>query len=431
MPMRFHAAPLSCAMAAAIALIPVPARAGGFAVFEQGARSMGFAGAFTAQSSDPSAIFHNAAGIAFLKGRHLYLGGAFQQPRTNFAGADLFPGPAVSERTENLPLLPPAVYYTHQFSERLVLGAGVTRPFAARTRWENPEEFSGRFLAQRMEIDAYSINPTAAYRVADRLAVGVGLDLRLSTVSMRRRFPGLHPVTEEVVDAASVRIDGHRDTAFGFNAGAIARPMEGLSVGVHYRHGVNHRYQGDAEFSLIPTGSAELDAVVAEIIPAGTLPVRTSIRFPALVSTGAAYEWGDWTFAGDVGFQLWSKFQQVALDFEGREDLREVVVQDYANSLQIRVGAERRFGSTWAVRGGYLFDDSPAPAASLSPLLFDADRHGLTLGGSWQQGPWRFDAAGGLLRSKPRSTGGVNRDGYEGTYRTRAVTAGLSLGYAF
>jgi long-chain fatty acid transport protein len=150
-----------------------------------------------------------------------------------------------------------------------------------------------------------------------------------------------------------------------------------------------------------------------------------------VINTGAAYQWGDWTFAGDVGFWLWSRFQQVALDFEGREDLREVVVQDYADSLQFRVGAERRLGTSWAVRGGYLFDDSPAPAASLSPLLFDADRQGFTLGGSWRQGAWRIDAAGGVLRSGARSTGGTSRDGYEGTYETRAVTAGFSVGYVF
>jgi long-subunit fatty acid transport protein len=95
------------------------------------------------------------------------------------------------------------------------------------------------------------------------------------------------------------------------------------------------------------------------------------------------------------------------------------------------VGAERRLGTTWAVRGGYFYDDSPAPAASLSPLLFDADRHGFTLGGSWVQGPWRIDAVAALVQSKARSTGGTSRDGYEGIYDTRALSAGLSVGYAF
>jgi long-chain fatty acid transport protein len=280
-------------------------------------------------------------------------------------------------------------------------------------------------------VSAYSINPTAAYRLADRLSIGAGLDVRLSTIALRRRFPGVLPATDEIVDAASVRVDGARDTAIGFNLGALARPIENLSVGLQYRHGASHDYKAEAEFSLLPTGSPALDAAVAGVIPAGTLPARTSLRFPATVTAGAAYQWGDWTFAGDVGVWMWSRFQQVAIEFEGREDLREVVVEDYADSLQFRVGAERRFGTTWAARAGLLLDDSPAPAASLSPLLFDADRSGVTLGGSWQQGAWRVDAAGAFVQSKARSTGGTSRDAYEGTYKTRATSAALSIGYVF
>jgi hypothetical protein len=60
--------PLAALAGLGIALAPSPAGAAAFALFEQGARGMGFAGAFTAQASDPSAIFHNAAGLGFLKG---------------------------------------------------------------------------------------------------------------------------------------------------------------------------------------------------------------------------------------------------------------------------------------------------------------------------------------------------------------------------
>ena len=416
---------------ATLVLEPRTGGASGFAVSEEGVRAMGFAGAFTAQASDPSAIAYNAAAIAFLKGRQASIGGAWIRPRTTFTGSDPLPGGGVTERTQDLALLPPALFYAHQFSERLVLGTGFTRPFQVRTRWADPDTFTGRFLAQRTEIDAYSINPTAGYRVADRLSIGGGLDIRRSSMSFRRRFPGLHPETDVIVDAASVRVDSRRDTAIGWNVGVLARPLEILSLGAQYRHGITHEYQGDAEFSLLPTGSAALDAAVAELIPAGTLPFRSSIRFPASVTAGAAYQWGEWTFAGDARLWLWSRLDQIATDFEGRDDLREVVVQHYADSITIRVGAERRLGSAWAVRGGYAFDDSPAPASSMSPLLFDADRHRVGVGGSWQQGSLRVDAAAGFVSSRPRATGGTGRDAYEGAYETRALTAGVSLGYTF
>src|SRR5436305_9873002 len=91
-------------------LAPAPARAAGFAIFEQGARGMGFAGAYTAQASDPSAIFHNAAGIAFLKGKQFYFGGTLVHPTFTFTGDDPFPGSSVTEKGDVGALVPPAAY---------------------------------------------------------------------------------------------------------------------------------------------------------------------------------------------------------------------------------------------------------------------------------------------------------------------------------
>ena len=280
----------------------------------------------------------------------------------------------------------------------------MTRPFAVTNRWNEPEAFSGRYIAQRFQLNAYSLNPTVAYRLADRLAIGAGLDIRVSKMAMRHRYPGLLPVTNEVVDAASVRVDGRRDIAVRLRRRPARPPhREPLRRRAIPQRASPTTTRATPSSRCCPPAPPALDAAVADLIPAGTVPFQSSIRFPASINVGAAYVWGDWTFAGDVGFWQWSKFQQIAFDFEGREDLREVVVQDYADSAQIRVGAERRLGTTWAVRGGYFFDDSPAPAASLSPLLFDADRHGFTLGGSW--------AAGGVAhRRRGRATCPPRRD---------------------
>src|SRR5260221_5117657 len=78
----------------AVCLIPCPAIASGFSIYEQGGRGMGFAGAYVALADDPSAIFHNAAGIAFLKGRQIYVGGTLVAPQTDLTGGDPVPGTA-------------------------------------------------------------------------------------------------------------------------------------------------------------------------------------------------------------------------------------------------------------------------------------------------------------------------------------------------
>jgi long-chain fatty acid transport protein len=83
------------------------------------------------------------------------------------------------------------------------------------------------------------------------------------------------------------------------------------------------------------------------------------------------------------------------------------------------------------VRGGYFFDETPAPPASISPLLPDANRNGFCLGGSYTSGQLRVDASTWYVRAGERSTGGQNRDGYDGTYKSSALTLGVSLGYTF
>src|SRR5215475_2578229 len=106
-------------LALVLLFAPLPLRAAGFALFEAGAKGQGFAGAFTAQASDPSAMFHNPAGIAFLRGKQLYLGGTAVMPSWQFDGAAPFPGEGVHETDAVSVLLPPAAYYSQAFSPRL------------------------------------------------------------------------------------------------------------------------------------------------------------------------------------------------------------------------------------------------------------------------------------------------------------------------
>src|SRR5436309_12430589 len=122
----FRGGPAAAALCTlALSLVPVPLRAAGFALFEHGGKGMGFAGAFTAQASDPSAIFHNPAGIAFLRRKQVYLGGTAVMPTWRFEGASPFPGAGVSEHDSVSVLLPPAAYYTQPFSPRVAFGIGV------------------------------------------------------------------------------------------------------------------------------------------------------------------------------------------------------------------------------------------------------------------------------------------------------------------
>lgn len=417
--------------ALSIVLTPAAADAAGFALFEQGAQGMGFAGAFTAQASDPSAIFHNAAGIAFLKGRQLYVGGVLVNPSTDFIGADPFPGAGRLESMD-VGIIPfPSAYYTQALSDTLAVGVGVHVPYGLRTEWKFPDAFSGRFISTKAQLSGVSVNPTVAWKLRDRLAIGGGIDIRFSSVELRRSVPGIDPFTQQVADVASVVLQSDTATDFGFNVGVLAKPAESFSIGVSYRAKVKQSYTGDATFTLIPTGNAQFDGLVAQTLPAGAIPATTGLETPAIASVGVAYRWNDWTFEGDVNWYGWSSFDELPIQLEGRADLSTIVTEEYDDAVQFRVGVDRRLNDEWSVRGGYFYDPSPSPPESVSPLLPDSDRHGICAGGSWRRGPVRVDAALWWLLSQDRSTEGVNRDHYDGIYSSSARTLGISVGYSF
>jgi long-chain fatty acid transport protein len=407
------------------------AHAAGFSIFEQGARGMGFAGAFVAVANDPSAIFHNAGGIGFLKGKNVYLGGTLVSPSFDFTGQDPFPGAGVVESSVSNIIPIPALYYTHQFSETVVFGVGVHTPFGLRTEWEQPDQFTGRFLSQRADLKSVSVNPTVGFRLADRLSLGVGFDVRLAKVELLRSVPTVNPFTLRVIDIATANLESDWSSGFGFNVGLLGKPSDSWSVGLAYRHKVNVDFSGSGVFNQLPTGNSQLDALVAASLPNGQTPLTTEVTFPGIFSGGVAYTTDNWTFSGEVDWFQWSTFDELDIVFTDRPELSQVIREDYSNSWQFRFGVERRLGQSWAVRGGYYRDETPAPVESITPLLPDSDRNGFCLGGSWTNGKIRLDAGTWYVKGSERSTEGLNRDRYDGAYKPSAFTFGASFGYGF
>ncbi len=408
--------------------LPAPLRASGFALEMQGARAMGLGGASVAQTSDPSAIHYNAAAVAFLKGKQVYVGGLVAGASTDFAGAGPFPPKDTSEKAGQS-LGPLATfYYSQQVGEKTVFGIGVEQPFAFKNEWDAADKAgSGRFYCMSCELRSWAINPTAAVKLADRLAVGGGLDLRLSRFNLRQRVVSQ---SDPVKDIADLTVDSSTAVVVGFNFGVLAQPSEDVSIGLAYRHKVDVTHDATGAFTQVLTGDQAFDAAVAASLPKSQL-AEVGATYPATIAAGIAWRGNRVRVEGDLVRTLWASLENVVVRF--RSSAYDTTLPlDFTAAWTMAVGAEYEVRDDVTVRGGYTYETSPQPLATLSPFLNDTRRLGVSLGGSYTRQALRVDGAVRLLVGGSRQTDGKNRYAYEGTYSPNtSFAAGLSIGYRF
>jgi long-chain fatty acid transport protein len=421
---------LRALLALPLLALPAAVHASGFAIESQGARAMGFAGAYVAQAADPSAIFYNAAGIGFLKGKQIYVAGAFTSLSTDFTGSGPNPAAGTLESSDNGLALLPAIYYSQQVGRNTVVGLGVSRPFAVRSKWDNPDAFTGRYICLDCQIASWSINPTIAYKLADRLSVGAGLDVRLSKFELTRRLtadPNPFPVP---TDVAELTLDSGTDTGVGFNLGLLASPTENLSIGVSYRHKVAIDHGAQANFVQILTGTTEVDDAVKAALPPSQ-PATVSFTYPASIAVGVALRRRYWTVEADFQWMLWSSFDKVTIAYANSPSFNSSLPEEWASTWRGAFGVEYLIGNDWEVRGGFGYDHSPAPTETISPFIHDADRYTFGGGGSYKYERLRLDFNVRYVAFRSSSTLGISRYGYDGSYESGGLQVGASLGYQF
>lgn len=415
------------------ALLPGPASGAGYAIYEQGAGMLGMAGAGTASVNDASALFFNPAAMVRLDGTHVYAGGSVISPVTSFAGVNPYPGYGVTEEMNRKHFFPPTLYVTRRFRKDLAVGAGVNTPFGLGVDWKSPDTFTGRYIVTKATLHTLNANVSAAFELDEKWTGAVGVNALFADVNLQNRI--LQPAPGGgggQVDVARSELNADFTPGYGWNAALSFVPAERWKLGAFYRSKVIVDVDdGTADFTQIPTGNPTFDAGVAAALPPDQA-ISSVLRFPATWSAGAAFSPGtEWTVEVDVNFVEWSLFRDLPIRFSQTPSANQTLVEDYDDSWQVRAGAEHR-RPRWTYRFGYYFDQAAAPAASVTPLLPDADRHGVSLGVSLPFGAdrrWRVDAYELGLFVKRRGTENMERNGYDGEYKSYVNLAGFGVAY--
>ena len=404
---RFHVW-LAVGALGALAGAPSLANAQGFSVNEHSTCAMGRAGTGVASPcNDGSSMVYNPAGLTQLKSgqTQISVGGTFIHP---IGGFEADTGGTSDLESHYYPV--PAFYLSHGFGEKLAAGVAVFAPYGLSTEWEKKSNgvlFPGRFSAYHSNIRNIYIQPTVAYKFADRISLGAGFDINMSHLELKQRLDLSEVEVQPGVTFGNLGIAYGTDfadgtvkgdaTSYGFHLGTTVDVTDRIAVGFRFlsRHTIDVN-DGKATFNQVNTGiilppgnplgapaGTPLDAILAaEFQPGAALSSQkgtTSLQLPEQYTLGAAFKATeqlsllfDWTMTN------WEVWDTVKLKFANAGT--SILPQDFKKSYAYRIGAEYGLGNGRVVRGGFITHNAAAPSQTVTPTLPEGSRSEFTAG---------------------------------------------------
>ncbi len=407
-------------------------RAGGFNLYEFGGRASALAGAIVAQSADASTVFYNPAGMVFLKSNQFYGGVTLIFPKGNFIGAAPIFNDTVYYNKDSF-FNPIGIHYAHKLGENFAAGISVTNPFGLGI--DHEDNFPGNAISKKSLITSFYISPVVAYKVTPNFSIGIGADFVLSSINLIRNVNIFDSEGSMGYEVGDVELDGTSDLAYGFSL-SMQYQKDKLGLGFMYRHTITNNFNGgNANFTLFNDLSVPQAAAIAGAVLQDQ-KVNTSLDYPAFFSVGANYQFTEKiNIEADYMWFKWSVFDELTLDFENGDALDQTIPFNYNDAWQIRIGSEYSLNEKWDLRAGYIYDKTPQPIESVSPLLPDDDRYDIAVGFGYHNDRFIFDAGYMFVNIGERSTVengvGKNHYGFDGTYVSVANLFWASFGVNF
>jgi len=410
------------AIAVSIAVLPSISFAAGFQLPDQDSAAMGMGGAFVGQADDPAAVWYNPAGMTRLDGTRISGGVIGIYPVLTHENNTVNPGTTdVSDRDIHLPV---HLYVTHKPNDSIAFGVGVNNPFGLSTDWD-PNTSSTRYVATFSKVVTTEVNPNIAYKLNDSLSVAFGVAYVHLRATLEKTVNVVLPGPVLLGDH-NFRLSGDGE-GWGFNAAAMYKISQNANVGLSYRSRVKIDVDGDADLVGGPAATSGTGS--------------TSITLPDLIQLGVSYKASDkLTVNADLDYTLWSTYDRIVIT-SNNPLFNATDEKQWEDVWCIRIGGQYLLLDQWKLRAGYVYDKSPVGEAHFETRTPDSDRQGLTIGTGYASGNMTIDLAYMYLRFNKRTINNSFADddanpftpdnSLNGTYKSQAQLAGITVGYKF
>lgn len=379
-----------------------------------GLKSSAMGGSITSIGFDATSAFYNPATMTFLKKNYINAGFNFTSPKSVFlmnTGEKYNP-----TKSSQLAF---GLYGVYKFTDKVDLGIAINNPFQGKITWD--ENWAGKYICITHQYNVQNIQPAISYRVNNKFSVGGGLMLSFYHQQSSRVLN-----YESASGDAIVNYDVN-GSALGLNLGANYNYKK-WHLGLGIRSGLNFKKtKGEATIKNAPS------LLVANgVLPASTADVSGSVKLPAVISMGAAYDLDEsWLLTMDVNIYNWTNIDSLKLSVENFNQCDYNIRQDLSSSYAIRMGARYNYSKKWILRGGFAFDLSPVLDSYVNPAFPYYNKFTYTAGANYQlKKGLSADAFIGYVDIKERKeTKNINN--FNGTYKSNALTGGIGLNYEF
>lgn len=379
-----------------------PATAGGFGIPEIGVRRTAMATSI-GRPDEPSAIYHNPAGLVLQSGWNLYASMGLSLLATEFRlqpweGSERFLDatpdaegyyPTITP-TRALGVIPMVAATFAIKPDKLVVGGAIYVGNATGARFANDS------VARYHLIDGYIVAPqamaSAAYRVLPSLTVGASLGaVNLRVHGRREVFPVINGTDLSSITGshAMLELDGEA-WAPSWLVGAFGQPHRRVTWGATITGRVDAELTGPIKVTFSDDAGTPGDMLIGA--------QRTQQMLPWAAMAGVNVDATDQLeVAGDFRYWLYRQYENQHTDIKGIALLRELdTPKNYRDSWQASLGA--RIHSLAAIPrldvmvGGH-FDRTPAPPQTVTLDQPSFSHWGAHLGARYQTGRYRIGAS--------------------------------------
>ncbi len=370
------------------------ASASGFQLMgEQSASGLGNAGAGSAAvAENAGTIFYNPAGMTEL-GRGSVSAGLVAV-KTSFEfnnDGSITPGLTGDGGNGGNWGVVPNAYGSWQLAKDWYIGLGIGAPFGLKTKYDEP--WIGSAHSNEFDIKTININPSIAWRAADWVSLGAGVNWQRIDATYKRAagvaasprvtncaaVPPTSPLFPAAVPCQSgVKLEMD-DDAWGWNVGALFKPAAQTKIGVSYRSKIKYTANGDVSVS----GPSPV------VNAGGSSNVKADIDVPDTFILSLSQGIGDkWEVLADVSWTGWSSIPYLDIvRTSGRlsGQTAQTLNTKFDDAWRFALGANYKLDEAWKLRFGIAYDQTPVPSAEYRLVsLPDNDRTWFSAGFQWK-----------------------------------------------